>query len=168
MPPPPLTPTQFFKDEKKLSQVRYQKLTSVGCFNLFFTSHYNSGSYIRTVPFYLDHQFTPFRQEKGLIVPYLAVFLLSHYSITILIHLPPPPRVHIVNPNPHHCQVPFWVCPEMHQADWACVYLSCFHIFSQCFCKVELCDSGSFHSLKWRDRNKASKVVMKVWMAAPL
>lgn len=55
----------------------------------FFYSHHKSGSYIRTVFFYLDHQSPPIRQERGLIVPYPVLFLLSCCSKAILIHLPP-------------------------------------------------------------------------------
>lgn len=77
--------------------MRHQKL-SVGYFYFyfFFLIHTTTVvvSYIRTLSFYLDHQSSPFRQEKGLIVPYLLLFFLSCCSNAILIHLPPPPGGH--------------------------------------------------------------------------
>lgn len=41
----------------------------------FFYSHYNSGSYIRTVFFYLDHQSPPFRR-KGIDCTLTGVVLI--------------------------------------------------------------------------------------------
>lgn len=78
-------------------------------------------SYIRTLSFYLDHQSSPFRQEKGLIVPYLVLFFLSCCSNAILIHPPPPPGGHaatrsrttVRSPPGFSWEAPSWLsmCP---------------------------------------------------------
>lgn len=147
--------------------MRYQKI-SVGYFYFYiFLIHTTTVvvSYIRTLSSYLDHQSPPFRQEKGLIVPYPVLFLLSCCNKAILIHLPPPPGGRTATRSRTTVRSPpgFALrCTKMTECVPTCPVCTYSHSASTKWnCRILAL------SPKRRDWSMALTVVMKVWIVAP-